>query len=384
MVKYLKYKRIIDLSDSSRKSLFLFGPRQTGKSTLLKALYPESPTINLLMSDQFLKYQLNPQLFREEILTQSNQRPIIVDEIQKLPLLLDEIHYLIEDHSYRFILTGSSARKLRRETSNLLAGRALERRLFPLVTKEIGQYNLNKIINYGSLPAIYDSPDPEEDLFSYVGAYLKEEIQQESNIRKLGPFANFLEQAALDNSELLNFANIASDVGVSANTVKEYYQILEDTLIGTFLAPFKRTKKRKAISKAKFYFFDVGVANILAKRLNIQPKSELYGKCLEHLVYLELRAWLSYTRNRKELTFWRSVNGQEVDFLIGDDIAIEVKATSRTQSKHLKGIKALAEEVTLTHKIIISLDDKKRVMDNNFIVYPVKEFFADLWADKIF
>ncbi|PCJ50952.1 MAG: AAA family ATPase [Gammaproteobacteria bacterium] len=384
MANSLKYNRLIDLSDISRKSLFLFGPRQTGKSTLLKSLYPDSPLVNLLMSDQFLKYQLNPRAFREEILTESNRLPIIVDEIQKLPILLDEIHYLIENHSYRFILTGSSARKLRRESSNLLAGRALERRLFPLVTREIGQYDINRIINFGSLPAIYDSPDPEEDLFSYVGSYLKEEIQQESNIRKLGPFANFLEQAALDNSELLNFANIASDVGVSANTVKEYYQILEDTLIGTFLPPFKRTIKRKAISKAKFYFFDVGVANILAKRLNIKPKSELYEKCLEHLVYVELKAWLSYSRNRQSLTFWRSINGQEVDFIIGNEIAIEVKSTTRVQGKHLKGIKALAEEVPLTHKIIISLDNKKRIMDDNFIIYPVKDFFAELWANKIF
>jgi len=384
MQNILKYCRIIDLSDISRKSLFLFGPRQTGKSTLLKSLFPESPLINLLMTDQFLKYQMNPHYFREEILTKKNNLPIIVDEIQKLPLLLDEIHYLIENHSYRFILTGSSVRKLRRESSNLLAGRALERRLFPLVTKEIGQYDLNRIINFGSLPAIYDSPDPEEDLFSYVGSYLREEIQQESNIRKLGPFANFLEKAALDNSELLNFSNIASDVGVSANTVKEYYQILEDTLIGTFLPPFKATRKRKAISRAKFYFFDVGVANILAKRLNIQPKSELYGKCLEHLVFLELRAYLSYSRNRKELSFWRSVNGQEVDFIIGDDIAIEVKATSRVQSKHLKGIKALSEDVSLTHKIIISLDDKKRAMGDNFHIYPFEKFVSDLWEHKIF
>ncbi len=383
MKKQLKYNRLIDLSDISRKSLFLFGPRQTGKSTLLKSEFPEYPLINLLKSDQFLKYQLNPKFFREEILAKTNTLPIIVDEIQKLPILLDEIHYLIESHSYRFILTGSSARKLRRESSNLLAGRALERKLFPLVTKEIGDYNLNRIINYGSLPAIYDSPDPEEDLFSYVGSYLKEEIQQESNIRKLGAFANFLEQAALDNSELLNFTNIASDVGVSANTVKEYYQILEDTLIGTLLPPFRRTKKRKAISKAKFYFFDVGVANVLAKRLNIQPKSELYGKCMEHLVFLELRAWLSYSRNRNELSFWRSVNGQEVDFIIGDNIAIEVKATSRVQNKHLKGIKALAEEIPLTHKIIISLDDKKRVMDEDFMIYPFRRFFADLWEGKI-
>jgi predicted AAA+ superfamily ATPase len=378
----LKYQRLVDLSAINRKSLFLFGPRQTGKSSLLKALFPASRLINLLHVDQFLRYQQSPQLFREEILTLKNDRPIIVDEIQKLPILLDEIHSLIEDHQYRFILTGSSSRKLKRGAANLLAGRALEKRLFPLVTKEIDNYDLNRMINFGSLPAIYDSPDPEEDLMSYVGTYLKEEIQQESQIRNLGPFANFLQKAALFNSELLNFSNIASDVGVSANTVKEYYQVLEDTLIGSLLPAFKQTQKRKAISKAKFYFFDVGVANVLAKRFNIQPKSELYGKCFEHLVYLQIRAYLSYTRDRRELSFWQSVNGQEVDFIIGDKIAIEVKATNKVQPKHLKGIRALSEEISLSHKIIISLDDHRRKMEDDYQVYPFRDFFEDLWAGK--
>ncbi|PHS12437.1 MAG: hypothetical protein COA86_18475 [Kangiella sp.] len=380
----LKYCRLIDLSAIKRKSLFLFGPRQTGKSTLLKSLFPKSLLINLLKSDQFLKYQQSPKLFREEVLTYTNERPIIVDEIQKLPILLDEIHYLIEEHHYLFILTGSSSRKLKRHSVNLLGGRALERRLFPLVTQEIGSFDLNKIINFGSLPAIYDSPDPEDDLFSYVGTYLKEEIQQESNLRNLGPFTNFLEKAAIDNTELLNFSNIASDVGTSANTVKEYYQILQDTLIGHLLPPFKQTIKRKAISKAKFYFFDVGIANVLAKRFNIQPKSELYGKCLEHLVFIELQAYLSYFKVRKELTFWRSVNGQEVDFIVGNKIAIEVKATTRVQPKHLKGIKALGEEIPLTHKIIISLDDHKRKTDEGFMIYPFREFVKTLWANEAF
>lgn len=378
----LKYSRLVDLSAIERKSLFLFGSRQTGKSTLLKSLFPDCLLINLLKSDQFLKYQQSPKIFREEVLAVNNEYPIIVDEIQKLPILLDEIHLLIENYGYRFILTGSSSRKLKRSSANLLAGRALERKLFSLVTKEIGQYDLHKMINYGSLPAIYDSPDPEDDLFSYVGTYLKEEIQQESNIRNLRPFANFLEKAALDNSELINFSNIASDVGVSANTVKEYYQILQDTLLGSLLQPFKQTKKRKAIGKAKFYFFDVGVANVLAKRLNIQPKSELYGKCLEHLVFLELQAYLSYSKDRRELTFWRSVNGQEVDFIIGNQIAIEVKATTRVQAKHFKGIKAFAEEIDLTHKIIISLDDTKRLTSDGFLIYPFRDFVKDLWSHE--
>lgn len=379
----MKYRRIIDLSDIKRKSLFLFGPRQTGKSTLLKQRFKKAHIFNLLESDQFLKYQQNPKLFREEIILLDNKLPVIVDEIQKLPILLDEVHHLIENFSYRFILTGSSARKLRRGHVNLLAGRALERKLFPLVTNEIGEYNLDRMINYGSLPAIYDSPDPEEDLFSYVGTYLKEEIQQESNLRNLGPFTNFLTKAALDNTELLNFSNIASDVGVSANTVKEYYQILEDTLIGTLLPPFKQTHKRKAISKSKFYFFDVGVANILAKRFKIRPGSELYGKCFEHLIFLELIAYISYSRDRRELTFWRSINGQKVDFVIGNEIAIEVKATSVVQLKHLKGIKALAEEIPLKRKIIISLDDKKRLMNNDFEIYPFLDFSRALWSHQI-
>ncbi len=307
--------------------------------------------------------------------------PVIIDEIQRLPELLNEVHYLIEEHGIRFLLTGSSARKLRRGGANLLAGRALRKELFPLVTKEIGDYDILKIINYGALPAIYNSTIPKEELTAYVGTYLKEEIQAEGLVRRLDPFSRFLEIASLVNSELINFSNIASDLGVSSKTVKEYFLILEDTLVGHLLQPYQKTTKRKAVATPKFYFFDVGVANILGHRKNIDFKTEVFGKCLEHFIFTELRAYLSYTSDDRPLRFWRSRNRQEVDFMIGDDIAIEVKASERPTSRHYKGLLALSEEVDLKHKILVSLVDKPRKLDNGILILPYQYFLKELWAD---
>ncbi len=380
------YERIIKLSEINRKSLFLFGPRQTGKSMLLKKLFPEAPYYNLLLSTQFLKLSQAPSILREELLAQypeALKHPIIIDEIQMLPALLNEVHALIEEFGFRFILTGSSARKLKRGAANLLGGRALEKFLFPLVSAEIPNYDLKKIINYGLIPSIYNSLDPQEDLYSYIGTYLKEEVQAEGLIRGVENFSLFLEKAGLINGELINFANISNDLGVSAKTVKEYFLILQDTLIGSLLLPFKETTKRKAISTAKFYFFDVGVANTLAHRKLVENKSELFGKCLEHFIFTELRAYLSYSKDRRVLSFWRSTNGQEVDFLIGNEIAIEVKASDRISEKHLKGLIALNEEVPLKTKIIISQDSAPRLLKGDIWVYPVKDFLHKLWNNEI-
>ncbi len=376
--------RSLSLKDIERKSLFLFGPRQTGKSLLIAHLFPKAPTYNLLLSDVYLKFTKNPSLFRQEVLAldPKNCGPIVVDEIQKIPLLLDEIHYLIELKNYKFILTGSSARKLKHGASNLLGGRALEKKLFPLIYQEIPNYDLLKILNFGALPSIYHSPDPEEDLLSYVGTYLKEEVQAEGLVRGIQQFSDFLEKAALSNGELLNFANVASDLGVSSKTVSEYFLILQDTLIGNLLKPFNHTKKRKAISKAKFYYFDIGVTNILAKRFRVEEESEVYGKCLEHLIHNEITAYLSYQKDRRELTFWRSVNGQEVDFIIGKDVAIEVKSSKTINAKHLKGLNALSEEIKFKRKIVISREDQKRILENNIEVYPVLSFLKALWNNE--
>ena len=293
--------------------------------------------------------------------------------------MLNEVHLLIEEHDFKFILTGSSSRKLKRGGANLLAGRALQKRLFPLVSKELINFDLNKIINFGSLPAIYNSEIPEKELLSYVGTYLREEIQAEGLVRRLEPFSEFLDIAGLSNTEVVNYTNIASDLGVSAKTVKEYYLILQDTMMGELLPPYSKTTKRKAIATPKFFFFDVGVANILGKRQNVVPKTDVFGKCFEHFIYTELRAFLSYTNDRRELTFWRSRHGQEVDFIIGDDVAIEVKATAVAKPKHLRQIKKLSEEIEFKHRIIVSLDESPRLMEENFLVLPYKEFLKRLW-----
>jgi len=380
----MKYQRLIDLSLIEHKSLFLFGPRQTGKSFLLKERYPKAPYYDLLKSDLFLKFSKFPHLLREELLAQKIQGPVIIDEIQKIPILLDEVHHLIEAKGMKFILTGSSARKLKRGGANLLAGRALKKNLYPLTYPELLNANidLDKIINFGKLPAILNSKIAYEELVAYVGTYLKEEVYAESLVRNLEPFSQFLDLVGLSNTEMVSYTNISSDLGVSAKTVKEYYTILEDTLLGELLSPFTKTIKRKPTRTPKFYLFDIGVANILGQRIAVKQKSEAFGKCFEHFIYTELRAYLDYHSDLRKLTFWRSKNHQEVDFLIGDSIAIEVKGTTQVQKRHLKGLQVLSEEINLKHKIVVSLDSAARLIaidGDEYHILPYQIFLEKLW-----
>ena len=377
------YSRLIDLKNEIRKkSLFLFGPRQTGKTFLLQKTFPQAPFYNLLLADTFFKISQRPQIIREELLALAKRPPVvIIDEIQKLPILLDEVQHLIEQ-GYHFILTGSSARKLKRGSGNLLGGRARTRHLFPLVTREIPKYDLIRLLNYGAIPSIYDSGEPEIDLESYVGNYLKEEIQAEGLIRKIENFSRFLQVAALSSAELINFANIGSDAGVPARSVAEYFTILEDTLLGYLLEPYTKTKKRKAITTAKFYFFDVGVCNTLAGRKNIMPKTELFGKVLEHFIFTELKAFCHYHHDQRALGYWRSKSGYEVDFLLADETAIEVKASGMITERHCTGLKALGEELNLKKKIIVSLDQSPRRM-GSIEILPVQIFLHKLWNKEI-
>lgn len=377
------YNRVLDIQKIiQRKSLFLFGPRQTGKSFYLKHHFKNSLYYDLLKTDLFFRLTSNPSLLREEILADRENKIIIIDEIQKIPILLDEVHFLIEEYGRRFILTGSSARKLKYGASNLLAGRALTRHLYPLVSKEIVDYDLERIINFGTLPAIYDSPEPIEDLEAYAGTYLKEEIQAEGAVRKLQQFSKFLNLASITNTEILNFSSIGSHLGLPAKTIREYFRILEDTLIGILLEPYTKTTKRKATTRAKFYYFDIGVANILANRLSIKPHTELFGKVFEHFICLELHAYLNYNKIRKPLTFWRSKSGYEVDFLIGDNIAIEVKASAMVKDKHCRGLNALAEDLDLEKKIIVSMDSNRRQL-GDIMVIPYREFLHLLWENNL-
>ncbi len=379
----MQYQRILQLDSLLKhRSLFLFGPRQTGKTTFLRDRYPNARYVDLLEARTFRELSSRPESLRLS-LTPSDML-VIIDEIQKLPVLLDEIHLLIErDKARRFILTGSSARKLRQKSTNLLAGRALTVHLHPLTAPEVGFHDLDRRLQLGSLPSILTSPIPHEDLAAYVGTYLKEEIQAEGQARRIELFSRFLEVAALSNGEILNFAQIASDAAVPSRTVQNYYRILEDTLLGYQLPPFRKTATRKAVATAKFYFFDVGVAHAVVGREAVQPRTSEYGRALEHLIFLELRAYLDYTRNRSALTFWRTHTKHEVNFLIGDAVAIEVKAKEQVMDRDLRGLRALAEELPSLRKIVVSNELWRRTTDDQIEVYPVEEFLRELWNGKL-
>ena len=378
----MEFKRIINLNISGSKGLFLFGPRGVGKSYWLRKKFKQSIIYDLLKSDLFLKFSKAPQLLREELVAKKTKQPVVIDEIQKIPILLDEVHYLMENHSIRFILTGSSARKLRRGGVNLLAGRALNKKLFPLVSCEMPQLNLSKIISLGALPMVHNSNQAKSFLRSYVANYLREEIQYEGLVRRLQAFAAFLDLAGQSNAQLINYSKLASDVGVSSNTIREYFSILEDTFMGTLLPPYKKTVKRKPVSINKFYFFDIGVANTLKNRWDIARGSSEFGANFEHFIFNEINSFLNYSDDGRRLCFWRSKNHQEVDFVIGDDTAIEVKASSSIGKEDLKGLKALSEEMKLKNKIIVSFEKTSRLIEGQFLSLHYSDFLKKLWHKK--
>lgn len=368
----------------ARKSQFLFGPRATGKSTLIQQQLPEAQVYDLLDAETFRALIARPKLLEERL--GDGRQPVVIDEIQKLPSLLDEVHRLIEKRKVRFLLTGSSARKLRRGGANLLAGRAWEARLFPLTWQELGGgFDLLRYLNTGGLPAIHASPDAKDELAAYVGTYLQEEIQAEAVTRNLASFSEFLTLAALSNGQEINFESMAIDCGVSPGTLKNYFQVLSDTLVGLGLPGFTRTRKRKAISRAKHYFFDVGVVNQLAGRGEIAPRSELFGAALEHFLVLEVRAYNSYSRTNAPLHYWRSTSKMEVDLVVGPNLlAVELKATALVQDKHLKGLRALKEEGLLRRYLCVSLDEAPRRTADGIEILPWQTFLERLWAGALF
>ena len=377
------YDRALDLRALvEHRSLFVFGPRQTGKSTLVRQTFPDAAFYDLLEADTFHQLSTHPEHLRQTL--EPARRVVVIDEIQKCPPLLDEVHLLIErNRSLRFVLTGSSARKLKRGGANLLAGRARVARLHPLVSAETEGDRLLDRINRGGLPSFLDAAEPRQDLRAYVGTYLQEEIQAEGLTRSIGNFGRFLDVAGLTNGEQINFTAVASDAGLAPSTVREHYRILEDTLVGEQLPAFRRTRTRKPVATAKFYFFDVGVANTLRRTGAIERGSDAYGRALEHLVFLELRAWLDYRQRDEPLTYWRSQSQLEVDFVIGDAVAIEVKAKSRVSARDCKGLLALAEEVPLRRKLVVCHEPRRRRDDNGIEIVPVQEFLDALWSDGI-
>jgi uncharacterized protein len=388
----IKITRLMELAKEPQASFFLWGPRQAGKSFLLKEKYPDSIYIDMLKTNIFLKYLEAPYLLREELELKikkselDKSKPIIVDEVQKVPLILDEVHYLIENHDLKFILCGSSARKLKRGQANLLGGRALRYELYGLCMKELGElFNLKRALNQGYLPSLYLNEDYIERQEAYVKDYLKEEVASEALVRNLEVFSEFLRIASFSDSELINYSNIARDSGISASTVKEYFLILEDTLIGSFLPAYKKKPKRRITQAPKFYFFDVGVVNYLAKRKNIEEGSELFGKAFENWIYHELRTYNAYTKARLELSYWRLTTGIEVDFIINDmECAIEVKAIKKIHDKHLKNLRELKKDHPELKKLyFISLVEESRITEDDIEILNYRNFIEYLWQGKL-
>lgn len=376
------FERILDVNGLiSKKSFFLFGPRQTGKSTLLRRAFPNATYVDLLESETFLELSAHPERLRQRAVVASG--PLLIDEIQKLPILLNEVQLLLDRNpDFKVILTGSSARKLKRGAANLLGGRAWTAALHPLVSFEAPGVELADRLNRGGLPSVLASSTPLEDLRAYVGTYLKEEIRAEGLVRSLENFSRFLEVAGLSSGEQTNFTSVANDAGIPARTVREHYQILYDTLVGHELPAYQHTTSRKPVATAKFYLFDIGVANVLKRVEKHLPGSASFGQALEHQVFLELRAYLDYRRRDVPLTYWRSRSQFEVDFILGDDVAVEVKAKTSVSDRDMKGLRAFREEVTLKRAMVVCLERHRRVTEDGILVVPVEEFFSGLWQNE--
>jgi len=371
--------RILPLEALLReKSHFLLGPRQTGKSTLIAHALKGSRVVDLLDTSVFLEMSRNPGRLEEE-LTPAD-RLVIIDEIQRLPSLLHEVHRLIEKRNIRFLLTGSSARKLRSGGVNLLGGRARMKHLLPFTRKELGgEFNLECALATGLLPPVYFSPNPAADLEAYTGLYLQQEVVAEGATRNVPAFSRFLKVAALCNGTVVNYTNIGNDAQVPRTTVYEYFEILKDTLILHELPAWKKSVKRKPLVSSKFYFFDIGVAGALQGR-KFAPGTAEYGEAFETYIAHELRAYGEYVSG-DQLRFWRSSAGHEVDFILGDHTAIEVKAKRPVGHQDLKSLTALSEEHKLKNYLCVSLESRRRTI-GKLQVLPYAEFLDELWDGR--
>jgi uncharacterized protein len=374
------YQRALNLTAlTNKKSHFLLGPRQTGKTFLIRETLPNCKYYNLLASDVFLKLSQAPQRIREEL--SPEDKVIVIDEIQKLPELLDEVQLLIEEKGIHFLLTGSSARKLKQHGINMLGGRARIKHMHPLTCREIGQdFDLLHALDVGLIPSIYQSDEPYEDLIAYVGNYLKEEVAAEAAVRSIPAFSRFLTIAGLSNGQLINYTKIASDAQVARTTVHEYFQILRDTLLAYDLPPWGKSIKRKPVSTSKYYLFDVGVARFLQGKQGLQPGSPDFGDAFEAFIHHELQCYCDY-KGKGPLNFWRSSNGDEVDFILADKTAIEVKGKRQVPDRDFKSLHVLKEEDLLKNYILVCDEDTPR-MKAGLTVFPWQDFLQRLWNDE--
>ena len=364
-----------------RKTCFLFGPRQTGKSTLIGQQFADCPTWNLLDQALFRRLSRNPALIRESLAEGGGSAIVVIDEIQRMPELLNEVHLMIEEHGARFLLTGSSARALRRRGVNLLGGRAGRRALHPLVRAELGKrFDLDQALAFGLLPSVWFCDDPEDALRDYTGDYLREEISSEAIVRNLPAFSRFLDVAALAHGEQINFASLANDAQVSPSTARDYYRILQDTLLAHEVPAFTDTRRRKAVSTSKFYLFDTGVARHLQGRRGLAPGTPEYGAAFESYLFQEIKAFCDYHRLETP-RYWRSRSKFEVDFVFAD-VAVETKAARAVDGRHLKGLRALAEEKLFARHVLVSTDPYPRKV-NGITLLPWAEFLDRLWGGEL-
>ena len=370
-------KRLLEINLPPGKSAFLWGPRKTGKTWWISHVYHDAEIIDLLKTDVLADYLSRPALLRERY--QNHSGIIVIDEIQKAAALLDEVHWLIENRGLSFILTGSSARKLRRGHANLLGGRAWRRTMTPLAYPEINDFDLEKIIISGLLPPHFLSPEPIEDLRAYIADYLKEEIVAEALTQNIPAFREFLHVAALTSSELLNYVNVASETGVSHKVVRTYFDILEDTHLGFRVQAWKKSRNRRMIITEKFYLFDVGVTNYLARR-KPQAGSPEFGKAFEQYILMELKAYQAYRNPDMPITFWRTSTGREVDFILGDkELAVEIKGSSRIHDGDTRALQALLDDGPVKNACIVSLEKQPRILAKNIMVLPWDIFLEKLW-----
>ena len=380
-------ERALKIALPSRQSAFLWGPRKTGKSTYLRSAFPESLTFDLLQTDLLLELTRRPALLRERLLAAPAARlrlPVILDEVQKVPQLLDEVHWLIENRGLRFVLCGSSARKLKRGGVNLLGGRAWRYEMRPLTSLEVADLDLLQALNRGLVPAHYLDREYGRSLRAYVVDYLKEEVFDEGLTRNVAAFSRFFEAMGYSHGDLTNYSNIARDCGVDSKTVKEYYQILVDTLLGTFVLPWKKRQERQVIGKAaKFYLFDVGVAGALTGRRIREERGEAFGRALEHFVLMEVLAHRSYRELDYGVHFWRTKSGLEVDFVLGDgEVAVEVKGTSRVDPSDFRSLRVFTEDIRPRRALLVCNEPAPRIHEG-IDVLPWREFLARLWGGAI-
>ena len=391
MASIVTVNRILNLSLPPGQSAFLWGARKTGKTTFLHQSFPNATFIDLLQSEVFSKYWLNPQYIRSEMLAIPEEKRdstvVVIDEVQKVPQILNEVHWMIENiKGICFILCGSSSRKLKLSGGNLLGGRAWRYQMLPFCYQEIKVLNWDKIFNRGLIPEHYGSEFVAKSLSAYVYDYLINEVQLEANIRKREPFIRFLDVLALSHGEMINFTNIARNCGVNKETVKSYFEILEDMYIGYFLYPYAKRKNRQIITQIpKFYLFDTGVANYLSDYFFNGFHASAAGKAFEHYIFLEFKAYQIMSDTRDELCYYRDSEGHEVDIIFRDQ-AFEIKTKENITKQDVKGLLLFGRDYGAKLHVICRAD-KKRIETfgtQSVTIWPVQEFLESLWSNSVF